>query len=628
MNPKNIVVASIIAILAHVGLIVVALGLDRFLNFTWETERDGTITTTLWITWGLIVLGVLTAGMTLAAPTARRRQPQEKITTATTAVPTLPVPLPSPRHALSGRAAELTPLALQVERNLESIGAIGRNQPGKGWTRLAFSKEEEAVHQLVRAMLQKQGFAVTKDAFGNLHARRSVSPDAPRVLLATHLDTVPEGGNFDGVVGFVAAYQVARRVADLGLAVNLDIGVFRGEESSRFEKSTLGSRAAFGVFNVDDLDGLRDTLVIDGTATLRHALVKNGLDPAKIGPPSLNVSDYDAYLEVHIEQARVLEQKQALGVVTSIRAAERRLITVSGAKSVQATAAMICAVERLAEQGDRSGLDVVATVGRVQNYFTGANKINAIPGHISVGVTRNLTANEWREVCQCAAKRGVAVESVSTPDGMELTFTGVTDHSGGTPMGWKSRKDALAAASESISLLPDELVPPVLAIKFYLDLRSNSVRTRQAVFEQIHATWRDTAVKHGVQVCVDEPTEQSRPVTALDPELQDLLMSAGHKLDLKMVRLPSGAGHDAMIAAQAGIPTAMLFVPSIDGLSHCPQERTRISDIVKAIHVVVGTLEALANKYRDFPTAAERALSQNQTDPRPTLTAGTLRLNE
>jgi hypothetical protein len=105
-------------------------------------------------------------------------------------------------------------------------------------------------------------------------------------------------------------------------------------------------------------------------------------------------------------------------------------------------------------------------------------------------------------------------------------------------------------------------------------------------------------------------------------------MSAGHKLDLKMVRLPSGAGHDAMIAAQAGIPTAMLFVPSIDGLSHCPQERTRISDIVKAIHVVVGTLEALANKYRDFPTAAERALSQNQTDPRPTLTAGTLRLNE
>src|SRR5262245_56550408 len=133
--------------------------------------------------------------------------------------------------------------AERIAGRIEALAAIGRD-PAGGITRLALTAEEQAARELVRTWLAPLGYQCDQDDVGNLHCRAG---DAPRVLVGSHLDTVPRGGAYDGALGVVAAAEVAEALHQAGIAMPLHVVAWTGEEGVRFGTGLFGSAAACGL---------------------------------------------------------------------------------------------------------------------------------------------------------------------------------------------------------------------------------------------------------------------------------------------------------------------------------------------------------------------------------------------
>jgi allantoate deiminase len=463
-----------------------------------------------------------------------------------------------------------------VQSHLNAIGNIGKDPKG-GLTRLAYSPEEDEAHEYAAGQLAGAGFSVWKDAYLNTIASRG---QGRRVMIGTHLDTVRQGGNYDGVVGFIAALEATKRIDK---SLGIDIVIFRSEESSRFSKACLGSSAAFGILKSKEAAMTKCTMTGSG---LYEVLAQSGGNPSKLGTPSLNAPDYAAYFEVHIEQAPMLESKGIdLGIVTSIRAPLRYEFKVTGPGCVAAASSMICALESNAIAAEMRGQDIVATVGKIDGFFT------AFPGNINTIPEKAVfkTKDNIQDILDNVRKtRDVAYEQKQIPEGFEVTITGKANHSGGTPM--IGRKDALAAAAQSAYYwtLANPYSQIATAMTFFTDVRSNDARIRDAFQQRIIESYQRLATP-GIAIRPRQ-TENSEPAPSLDKGLQSMLKSSSDELGIPNMYIASGAGHDALKVYQAGIPVAMLFVPSKDGRSHCPQESTDMKYIIDAINVLERTL--------------------------------------
>lgn len=446
------------------------------------------------------------------------------------------------------------------------------------------------MHDYAKTVFKEEDYKIRTDEFGNLIAsKEGTNPAKKRVMFGTHLDSVIQAGNYDGIVGFITAVEAVKAAESVKgkLDYGIDVVVFRAEESTSFKRACLGSSAAFGLLGQNEIK----SLVNEDGLSLEEAINNNGGDSAKIGSPLLNTDDYGAYLETHIEQASVLETDNVpIGIVTSIRAPERRWLAVM--YSVRDAAKIVLDVERIGEEYAGKG-DLVATVGKLTSndaynpLITGADSINVIPGNISFKL-RGWGDDVKSTYARIAARRGVSY--TITPNGdssYAVEVNGVTGHSGGTPMGKRYRKDALAAASEMILFTPNDLIPDSDNISIYVDVRSNNEAYRTQAMDEIMRTTSKYCL------VISKPTEKSQPITSLDKSLQLRLEESAKQLSINTEYLPSGAGHDAMKAAQAGISTAMLFVPSREGLSHNPNEFTENKYIAKAVDVLATTLIGL-----------------------------------
>jgi hypothetical protein len=477
---------------------------------------------------------------------------------------------------------------------LRSIpGTLGGEQRLKGWTRLAFTEQEDRVHKYAVSVLKGMGFEVSVDSFGNLFGRKGVK-EKPAVMIGTHLDTVIDGGNYDGVVGFIVAIESVRRAeANGGLRHPVEIAIFRAEESTRFKMACLGSQAAFGFFSNQMINSLADGQ--NRGSTLSDVLKNRGCDIRNIVQDCKNAKDYIAYFETHIEQAKKLEKSDKLGLVTSIRAPKRRSVVVSGKRRVQAVAAMILAVEFISKHYCYAGEDIVGTVGEVHGYFAGADKINAVCGYCASHFVKPLTSVDLESSRKIASRRGCVTDDVDAAFGSRLETRGQTAHSGGTEMGL--RQDALAAHSEIVLSLDDSYInEPLTEIEFFMDLRSNSSKALYSVNSRIDREFKDIVSDFQVECEVGNPIGDIDPVPKLDNKLRSFVKLVAEELKIETEEIPSGAGHDAMYAHKIGIPTSMIFIKSIDGLSHTPEEFTPIGDIVRAID-----LQAAILQHPEFP---------------------------
>jgi allantoate deiminase len=248
-------------------------------------------------------------------------------------------------------------------------------------TRTFLSPPMRDVHRVLTALMRDAGMRVSIDAMGNLHGIAAARPGAPTLLVASHLDTVPDAGAFDGVLGVVLGILLARAYQDTSANLCLHVIGFSEEEGVRFGTPFLGSRALAGSID-EQILGRRD----QNGRSVREAIADFGLDPAAIPDARLREGAI-GYLEIHIEQGPVLENLGLpLGIVDAVAGQSRLEIVFEGTANHAGTTPMDLRRDALAgaaewilrveEEGRASG-GGVATVGRMEIM---PNASNAVAG--------------------------------------------------------------------------------------------------------------------------------------------------------------------------------------------------------------------------------------------------------
>ncbi len=254
-----------------------------------------------------------------------------------------------------------------------------RTRRGRGIERDSYGAGEQVGHDIAAEAARALGLAIAVDAIGNLTMTLpGRDRSAPRVLMGSHLDSVPQGGNFDGAAGVVAGLAILSGWRRRGRTPARDFAVMaiRAEESAWFDVPYLGSAGAFGLLDPACLDGRR----ADDGRTLEDALTAGGFDPGAIRDRRrlLDPAGIAAYLELHIEQAPVLVHlDRPVAVVTGIRGCRRlRHVRCLGATghsgalprayrqdAVAASVALLGRLERAWQAREAAGEDLVVTTG-------------------------------------------------------------------------------------------------------------------------------------------------------------------------------------------------------------------------------------------------------------------------
>jgi len=402
-----------------------------------------------------------------------------------------------------------------AQKILRRIGALAKitDEPGR-ITRTFGSPAMRRANELVATWMRAVGMKTRVDAIGNLIGHYDGQNTAAKILLlGSHLDTVRNAGKFDGPLGVILAIacieELHRRKLHLPFAIEV-IG-FADEEGVRYQSAYLGSKAIAGCFDARDLER-KDTDGISMAEAIKHF----GGDPAKLKSARLNPKQLLGYIEAHIEQGPVLQDKNlAVGIVTAIAGQTRVKITFTGhaghagttpmdlrKDALCAAAEFILAAEKLARQ--TPGL--VATVGQIKAE-PGAS--NVIPGEANL----TLDLRHAKDFIRESARQKLKQAGWQIARRRKLKWNWQIIH-----------ETASVACSEKLS------------------------------------AWLGQSVKRHQK---------------------------------KLLKLPSGAGHDAAVMAKI-TPAAMLFIRCKDGISHNPTETATLADINVAFKVMNDFLQHLA----------------------------------
>lgn len=315
--------------------------------------------------------------------------------------------------------------------NFRRLATIGAEESG-GITRLAFGDADWEARAYIIELMEQAGLCVRVDAFGNLIGRKEgLNPDAPAVVMGSHIDSVPNGGNFDGAAGVLAAIEVAQCLRETGIKTEhpVEVVVFMAEESSRFGMATLGSKAFCGKLSSAQLKQYMDK---QGT-TLAQAMRQRGLEPNNVAQAQYTKA-IKAFLELHIEQGKVLENMGCqIGIVTGIAAPTRLKVVITGQAdhsgatpmtmrqdALTAAAEIILLVEKLAGQEGHNG-----TVGTTGVVKAEPGVMNVIPGRVELGIDiRGISVASKQKVVQeltaaiteIQGRRGVGTEIITLTD--------------------------------------------------------------------------------------------------------------------------------------------------------------------------------------------------------------------
>ena len=277
-------------------------------------------------------------------------------------------------------------------RRCEELGCEPYSDMPGGLFRPYLGAAHNAAVEALRGWMQGAGMSVRTDATGTVIGRyEGAVANAPALLIGSHIDSVWNGGFYDGALGVMLGLECVGAFAKRGIRLPfaLEVVAFGDEEGSRFPLSMLGSRAMAGK-PVGDVSQMRDR---NGT-TLHEAMQGAGLDVGRMGEAGRRREDILAYLEAHIEQGPVLEHRNApLAAVSAIAGIQRFYIRVRGHAghagtvplhmrhdALTAACEMVLGIEALARA---HAADFVATVGKIEVH---PGAVNVIPGSASLSV--------------------------------------------------------------------------------------------------------------------------------------------------------------------------------------------------------------------------------------------------
>ncbi|MDQ0243266.1 allantoate deiminase [Bacillus fengqiuensis] len=314
---------------------------------------------------------------------------------------------------------------INVNRIMQHVEQLAKcSTATRGVTRLSFTEESKLAYELVSQWMVNAGMSIRRDEVNNIIGRYEGSePDAPVLIIGSHLDSVIEAGKYDGTLGVIAGIEVVQTLFENNVRPKHPIEVvgFCDEEGTRFHTTLLGSRALAGTLQVEDLQ----TKDANGV-TIANAMKEAGLNPANYKLAARDPKTVHGYIELHIEQGPILEKiDQACGTVSGIAGASRYQFRVEGLAGHAGTipmnmrkdalvgaAEMVQAIENIALQYE----SLVATVGKL-SVQQGTS--NVIPGLVegtldirSIDDERRLIAlnqiiKECKSICQ---RRGLICE--------------------------------------------------------------------------------------------------------------------------------------------------------------------------------------------------------------------------
>jgi N-carbamoyl-L-amino-acid hydrolase len=393
----------------------------------------------------------------------------------------------------------------RVNDHLRELSEFGKNPQG-GVSRVAYSDADLKGREYAMKLMREAKLDVSVDAAGNIIGRRAGNNASSKpLIIGSHIDSVPEGGNYDGNVGSMGSIEVAQTLAEKNVALRhpLEVIIFQNEEGG-----TIGSRAIAAGLTEKELN-----LVTNSRKTIREGIKFIGGDPDKLAGIVRKPGDIAAYLELHIEQGGILHSEK-----------------------------------------------------------------------IDIGVVEGIVGIDWWDV----------------------TIEGFANHAGATPM--NQRRDALLAAAKYIEAVnrvvtsvPGRQVGTVGKIQAFpgaynvipgkvvtsLGLRDLDAAKSSMLFEKIMSEVRQIEKTTGTKFEFKQAI--SIPPVPTDVRLRRVIDEAARQLGFTTKSMPSGAGHDAQEMARLG-PAGMIFVPSVDGISHSPREFSRPEDITNGVNVLLGSL--------------------------------------
>lgn len=347
----------------------------------------------------------------------------------------------------------------RLAERLAAIAQIGLTAEN-GSARFGYSREESQAKELVCQWMRALGLIVRSDEAGNCFGRLAGRSDGlPIVLCGSHIDTVPNGGHFDGVLGVLLALEVAEMWKATGFAPErpYEIAIFSEEEGSRFNMGLVGSSAVLGALSVEELAGTKDHEGRSFAAVVEEV----GLSLADFPKARRDLAEIAAFVEVHIEQGPVLEQRGLpVGIVSGICGLTGLEMTVTGIAghagttpmalrrdALVAASRMVAAISGLPREVSGTA---VATIGQMSVFPNGAN---VIPGKVRFSL--DIRDVEAPALERLVAKIVAKASEIAAAEKVELSWK-KTFHLPPTPAD-KGLRAKQASAMRDLNLAAFEL---------------------------------------------------------------------------------------------------------------------------------------------------------------------------
>jgi beta-ureidopropionase / N-carbamoyl-L-amino-acid hydrolase len=400
-------------------------------------------------------------------------------------------------------------------QRLETLSEI--TDPARPWTRRAFTDRYLDGRAWLKREMEAAGLTTRLDDAGNLIGSLPGSePGLAPLVTGSHTDTVASGGRYDGILGVLAGLEAVQSMRESGVTFRHPIEVidFLSEEPSEYGVSCIGSRGMVGALTPDMLDFQEP-----GGERLGDGIRRMGGVPEALSAPLRRPGDLAAFVELHIEQGRVLEDRQLpIGVVSDIVGIHRYDIVVTGQADHAGTTPMDLRHDALA-----------AAAGLIKTIQTEARRQSQGDAYLVATV---------------------------------------------------GRLDVSPNASNAI---PDR-------VEMVLEVRSNDAGLLEGFFPPLLELAQRDAKAQGTGISAT-PLSEGLPTQCADA-VQAHIAAAAETLGLGTMTMPSGAGHDAVYMAKLA-PTGMLFIPCLDGRSHCPEESITLEQAADGCRVLAETLRRL-----------------------------------
>lgn len=318
----------------------------------------------------------------------------------------------------------------RFKKNFNDINKFTKE--GKGINRLAYSFEKKEALEYLESICIEEGMDTRMDPCGNLIVtRQGKNPELPTVSCGSHIDTVYEGGKYDGTIGVLLGLEAMRSLNDKNIQTlhPIELIIFAGEESSRFGVSTIGSKAMVGSLDAESISNLKDR---DGIS-IQESFEENELNFESIYKCERSKEELKAFLELHIEQGPKLDEKGLqIGVVTGIAAPTRLKVMIEGVAAHSGTTSMlnrkdallgaseiILLVEKLAKEETHH--DTVATVGVLDIK---PSAMNVVPGYAEMKIDiRGIYEDSKEKVFKGLKKR---IKRVAKDRKLNITWENIS----------------------------------------------------------------------------------------------------------------------------------------------------------------------------------------------------------